>query len=145
MSSPRVFTVAEVNALIPTLSQLVGRQLLDQSDIERGLAELTRLRGGSPASLDRAPDDTPEVSRLKADLRERVLRYETGWREVRALGAVVKDPHIGLLDFYGRVNGRLVWLCWRYGEEALGFYHDLEAGYSSRQPLHEDTRARLLN
>ena len=145
MSSPRVFTIEEINGLIPRLSQLVGQQLLEQSEIEERLAELARLSGGLPGSLEASAGDAAEVARLKAELRGRISRYEAGWRDVQSLGAVVKDPQIGLLDFYGQVDGRLVWLCWRYGEDSLGYYHDLEAGYSGRRPLGSEVRERLLN
>ena len=145
MSTPRVFTIHEVDSLIPTLSDLVGRQLARQSEIERELAELARVLGSVPRSLEDHADDAPEGARLKRELRDRIARYEDGWRQVQQLGAVVKDPQIGLLDFYGRVDGKLVWLCWRYGEEVLGFYHELEAGYSGRRPLDRAQRDRLLN
>lgn len=143
--APRVFTIAEVNALIPALSALVGQQLLEQSAIEQGLAELTRLTGETPRSLEPAESDAPEVVRLKRELRQRVARYELGWRRVQAMGGVVKDPQAGLVDFYGRIDGRLVWLCWRYGEEAIGYYHDLDAGFSGRRPLTPEVRRVLLN
>lgn len=145
MTGPRIFTIEEVNALIPKLSHLVGRQLLEQSEIEQRLAELSRRSGGMPASLEVNANDGPEVARLKGELRDRVARYEDGWREIQALGAVVKDPQIGLLDFYGRIDGKVVWLCWRYGEEALEYYHELSAGYAGRRPLGATARERLLN
>jgi hypothetical protein len=145
MDSARVFTISEVNALIPTLSVLVAQQLREQSHIEQGLAELTRLEGETPLSLEHREGDVPEVRRLKAELRRRVSRYEAGWSKVRELGGVVKDPQIGLVDFYGRVEGHVVWLCWRYGEDSLGYYHDLDAGYSGRRPLSADVRKSLLN
>src|SRR6187431_1616275 len=71
---PRVFTIAEVNAIIPTLSQLVADQLLEQSAIEQGLGELTRLTGSSPKSLEPVSGDVPEVERRKRELRQRVGR-----------------------------------------------------------------------
>lgn len=145
MDSARVFTISEVNALIPTLSVFVAQQLREQSNIEQGLAELTRLQGETPITLEHREDDTPEVRRLKADLRRRVGRYEAGWSKVRELGGIVKDPQIGLIDFYGRVEGRVVWLCWRYGEDALGYYHELDGGYFRRRPLSADVRKSLLN
>lgn len=145
MTDRRVFTIAEVDALIPRLSTLVGQQLLRQSEIEQCLAELARLVGGLPRTLDPDDSDAEPVAKLKTELRARIARYEEGWRGVQELGAVVKDPQIGLVDFYGRVDGKLVWLCWRYGEESLRYYHELEAGYSGRRPLRPDTRARLLN
>jgi hypothetical protein len=142
--SPRVFTIEEVEALIPTLAHLVTAQLEQQGDIEQRLAELARLAGGLPRSLDDEPSDGSDVARLKRELRDRIACYEEGWRKVTELGAVIKDPQIGLVDFYGRIDGRLVWLCWKYGEESLGYYHELETGYSGRRPL-APVRERLLN
>lgn len=144
-TAQRIFTISEVNALIPALSTLVGEQLREQSEIEHGLAELMRLTGQPPRSLEPSKSDTSEVHRLKGDLRQRVSRYETGWQRVQKWGGVVKDPQTGLVDFYGRVEGKLVWLCWRYGEDSLGYYHDLTAGYSGRRPLSADLRRKLVN
>jgi len=141
----RVFTISEVNALIPTLSLFVAQQLREQSRIEQGLAELTRLQGETPLTLEHADSDAPEVRRLKADLRRRVTRYEAGWSKVRELGGVVKDPQIGLVDFYGRVEGRVVWLCWRYGEDSLGYFHGLDEGYAGRRPISANVRKHLVN
>jgi hypothetical protein len=76
---------------------------------------------------------------------ERIAAYEEGWSEVTSLGAVVKDVRTGLVDFYGRLDGRTVWLCWRYGEERIDFFHELDTGFSSRKPLSETARQKLLN
>jgi hypothetical protein len=133
MNADRIFTVEEVNALIPTLSDLVGLLLLQQSEIEQCLAELARLQGSVPRSLEPKTTDSTEVVRIKADLRRKVTSYAAGWRRVQELGAVVKDPQIGLLDFYGRLDGRLVWLCWRYGEDTIHSYHDFQVGFAARR------------
>jgi hypothetical protein len=144
-NAPRIFSIAEANALIPSLSALVADQLREQSEIEQGLAELTRLTGRAPRSLALNSEDSNEVGRLKQSLRERVRRYESGWEEVQRLGCVVKDPRIGLVDFYGRIEGRTVWLCWRYGEDSIGYYHDLDAGFSGRRALTPAVRRTLVN
>ncbi len=143
--SPRIFTIEEVDDLIPTLSLLVGGQLAQQSEIERALDELARATGSLPRSLEAQPDDDDEVRRMKAALRELIGRYEEGWRTVQSMGVLIKDPQVGLLDFYGRIDGRLVYLCWRYGEPALGYYHEIEAGYAGRRALAVETREKLLN
>ena len=44
------------------------------------------------------------------------------------MGAVLKDPRTGLVDFYGQVDGKRVWLCWKYGEDAVTHYHGLRRG-----------------
>lgn len=145
MNTQRVFTIAEVNALIPDLSDLVADQLREQSDIEQGLAELTCLSGMAPESLAPGVDDRSSVIKLKHDLRQRIARYEAGWARVQTMGGVIKDPQIGLVDFYGRIGEKLVWFCWRFGEDKLMHYHELESGYLNRRALTADLRRQLLN
>lgn len=145
MGLPRVFTPAEVQALIPELAELVGRQLERQSEIEKCLAELAQVAGGLPRSLSGDDSDSSAVATLKSELRDKIAGYERGWLDVQALGAVVKDAQIGLVDFYGRVDGRLVWLCWRYGEDSLRYWHDLDAGFSGRRPLRPEALERSWN
>ncbi|MCA9647827.1 MAG: DUF2203 domain-containing protein [Polyangiaceae bacterium] len=141
----RVFTVQEVDNLIPSLSSKVGDLLIARSEIERLVAELSEQLGYEPKSLALDSSDSGSVASMKQDLRQRMSRYEAGWSEIEAMGAFVKDPRIGLLDFYGNIEGRLVWLCWRYGEDSLGYYHELNAGYAGRRTLGRRERALLLN
>ncbi|MGE0328546.1 MAG: DUF2203 domain-containing protein [Polyangiaceae bacterium] len=141
----RVFTVEEVDNLIPGLSSKVGELLIERSEIERLVAELSEQLGHEPKSLQTEPSDSSGVASIKRDLRQRMSVYEQGWSEIEAMGAFVKDPRIGLLDFYGNIEGRLVWLCWRYGEDSLGYYHELNAGYAGRRTLGRRERALLLN
>lgn len=145
MTLPRVFTPAEVQALIPELAERVGRQLERQRDIEQCFGDLARRAGGLPGSLGPDPGGAPEIEKLKTELRRRIATYDSGWLDVQALGGVVKDPQVGLVDFYGRLEGKLVWLCWHYGEETLRYWHDLDAGFSGRRPLDPDTIARSWN
>ena len=54
---------------------------------------------------------------------------------IQALGVELKDPATGLLDFRAMRAGRAVYLCWRYGEPRIGFWHPLDTGIAGRQPL----------
>ena len=141
----RVFTLEAVNALVPELQGLVGRQLERRSGIEQLLARLGRELGDVPDRIVLDPADPHEVREMKRDLVRRIEEYRAGWREVEDMGAVLKDPRIGLLDFYGSVEGKMVWLCWKYGETEVLWYHALEEGFSGRKPIAESIRHRLLN
>jgi hypothetical protein len=145
MLQPRLFTLEEANALVPVLHRLVGRQMLRQAEIEDRLRQLKRTAGPDLHDLEIAEDDTVEIRQLKTDLMERIAAYEEGWQEVTSLGAVVKDTRTGLIDFYGQLEGRTVWLCWRYGEEKIDFFHELDSGFSGRKPLGPAARQKLLN
>jgi hypothetical protein len=141
----RVFTLEAVNELVPRLRNLVGRQLERRSAIEGLLVRLGRELGDVPERIVLDPSDPEEVRAMKRDLVSKIETYRAGWREVEGMGAVLKDARLGLLDFYGEVDGKLVWLCWRFGEAECGFYHALEEGFSARKAIGESVRLRLLN
>ena len=145
MANPQVFTLEAVNAMLPQLNVLVGRQLERRTEIERGLKSLSELIGEVPEAIIADPSDPAPVKTLKADLAKRIQEYQAGWREVEDLGAVLKDPRTGLVDFYGRVDGKLVWLCWKYGEHEVTHYHALDEGFSGRKPFRASIKVRLLN
>ncbi len=143
--SPQVFTLEEANALVPRLSELVGVQLSRRADIERALEKLAARIGTLPDAITIDEGDPDEVRRMKLDIAARVEGYQRGWRELESMGAVLKDARLGLVDFYGEVDGRRVWLCWKYGETAVTHYHGLDEGFSGRKPIEATVRQRHLN
>jgi hypothetical protein len=145
MGSTRQFTLEEANALVPMLGELVGRQMARRNDIEERLRKLAQTAGHVPRDLAVSDDDSIEVRQQKTDLVEQIAVYERGWQEVTSLGAVVKDPQSGLVDFCGQLDGRTVFFCWRYGEERIGFFHEIDAGFAGRKPLDAAARQSLLN
>ena len=54
---------------------------------------------------------------------------------IHEAGGLVKDLDAGLVDFPARREGVEVLLCWRLGEDEVGFWHGLEEGFSGRKPL----------
>jgi hypothetical protein len=140
-----VFTLEAANALVPKLSTLVARQLDRRQDIESRLRALAELVGEVPNEIVPNADDSSNVRSLKLDLLDRISEYQQGWREVEELGCVVKDARTGLVDFFGEVDGHRVWLCWKYGEPEIGFFHGLDEGYSGRRAIRASERRRLLN
>jgi hypothetical protein len=143
--SPTVFTLEAVNALVPRLKSLVTEQMGRRSEIEERLGRLAKLVGVVPGTISLEDRDPPKVRSLKEDLARRLERYRSGWQEVEEMGAVLKDPRTGLVDFYGQVDGKTVWLCWRYGEESVTHYHGLDEGFAGRKPIESTMRERHLN
>lgn len=92
----------------------------------------------------------PKVRPLLEDLQRRMTAYrrrpsdpvareiEALLREIGDLGAEVKDPDQGLVDFRARMRGREVYLCWRLGEpDHIAFWHDLDAGFAGRRIIED--------
>lgn len=67
----------------------------------------------------------------------RLARFYELAAAISEQGAELKDPDMGLLDFRALMNGREVLLCWRLGEERIGFYHELDQGFKQRRALDE--------
>jgi len=47
----------------------------------------------------------------------------------------VKDLDIGLLDFPCQVEGEVILLCWKLGEETITHWHSTTEGFASRKPI----------
>lgn len=134
MIDRRFFTLEEANAMVPKLARMVEEQLARARDIERRWREIQKEREqGKPTGSQ------------EEELHGDVDAYEAGWRAIEELGAVVKDPRMGLLDFYGTIDGKTVWLCWRYGERAVEHYHAIDEGFAGRKRIAGAVKAHLLN
>src|SRR5213592_3073533 len=90
----------------------------------------------------------PLVKRIVAD----IVALHPQWRDVVAhqindylvelqqIGCVFKGFEQGLVDFYGKLDGKEIFWCWKIGEDRIEHWHELEAGYAGRQPVPEVVR-----
>ncbi|HSQ63106.1 MAG TPA: DUF2203 domain-containing protein [Polyangiaceae bacterium] len=134
-----------VNALVPELSRVVGEQLELRRRIEAMLDDLAEKCGRPRGDVTPRASDTEPVRLAKGAVLAEVERYQAGWGRVESLGGVLKDPRAGLVDFYGHVDGRAVWLCWKYGEPVVDHYHLLDEGFAGRKRIDDARRRSLLN
>ena len=58
-------------------------------------------------------------------------------QQIKEMGVLLKDVDKGLCDFPYMRQGRVVYLCWQLGEEAIEYWHDIETGFAGREPLDE--------
>jgi hypothetical protein len=129
----RHFTPEEANeALVqvrPLVEQMVEERRLHRRALERQEELETRIRGNGggipPAEL---ADSAAEVERIGRELARIV-------DEIVACGAEVKDLDEGLVDFPALRRGETVLLCWRLGEDEIGFWHSVDDGFAGRRPL----------
>lgn len=64
--------------------------------------------------------------------------YEIGKHttEIHELGVQLKDYTRGLIDFPCLREGRIVLLCWQFGDgNKIKWWHETNAGFAGRQPL----------
>ncbi|RMG90655.1 MAG: DUF2203 family protein [Chloroflexi bacterium] len=120
----RYFTVEEANALLPRLEPLMKRLLERRARAARMSRELEHLL--QDVRIDFG-------GRLPSALALDFMEIERLIRQIQSLGCLVKDINVGLVDFLAERNGRDVYLCWRYGEPEVGYFHELHTGYNGRQ------------
>jgi len=134
----RLFSLREANALLGTLQEEFGRarELRDElMSIQQSLQETGRAIDGPDVAVD--PDAPPPVQRLQGRAARVIGKLREILREVAELGVEVKAAD-GLVDFRSKLHGRTVFLCWRYGEERVEFFHELDTGFAGRRPLPAD-------
>ena len=64
---------------------------------------------------------------------QQTLRAELLW--LAEQGILLRDPETGLVDVPAERDGRRVFLCWRLGEDRVGWFHEEQSGFSGRIPL----------
>ena len=128
----RLFTLAEANELIPVVRPL----LEDLSECKSGLGMI------QSALIEMTPQMRGNGHRLEALGLERQMeslvdRLAHGIRSIELLGIELKDIDEGLIDFPSLHQGRVVHLCWRLGEETIGYWHEITTGFAGRRPVSE--------
>jgi hypothetical protein len=56
-------------------------------------------------------------------------------QELEDLGVKLRDIDTGLLDFPAKKFGEVVYLCWKYGESSVEFWHTQNEGFASRKQI----------
>ena len=125
---PKYYTVGEANRTLPLVRRIVKdvvvthRRLLQIVEKYRSLSE-------DEAELELSG------CRLEEEVRELTERINGFIGELEQLGILFKGFEEGLVDFYGMLDGRAIFLCWKLGEESVEWWHELDAGYAGRQRL----------
>lgn len=136
--SKRLFTAAEINAMIPRLSDLVGEAMAlhrRASALQEALGEeRERIRASGGAVVDQR-DWKARVERLDGYS----IEVKQVLQQVLDMGGVTKDLEMGLVDFPGLVpeaaGSQPVNLCWKHGEDSVRFWHGFDEGYGQRKRL----------
>jgi len=136
MAKMKTFTLDQANALLPVLKTLLKRAMDAKKLIEAIEKEFQDLRhrilmsGGMTV-------DVPALSRRRNERDKIIQETKDALAEIHSIGVQVKDLDMGLLDFPCVVEEEVVLLCWKVGEEKIGFWHGQEEGFQGRKPIDE--------
>ena len=72
---------------------------------------------------------------LKQRLNSVITQFYESVELLENTGVVVKSIEQGLLDFPSKRFEEEVWLCWKYGETEIKFWHEKDSGFMGRKPI----------
>ena len=130
----RFYSIDDANARLEEVRPLLETLKADRDAVATLQRELDRAR---------ARNGDREHARELADrgeaIRERVRNMQRAVSQLQEWDVELRDIQTGLIDFPALASGRPIWLCWRLGEDAIGWWHEQNTGFDSRKPLLELT------
>jgi hypothetical protein len=130
----RTFTLSQAKELLPILQGLLrGIQEKKQrlEEIDQKFQEVNSrvlLHGG--LLVDIAP-----LAKLRAERDKLAEEIKDAVSEISAMGVQIKDLDTGLLDFPCAVDGEVILLCWKMGEETITHWHSTKDGFAGRKAI----------
>ena len=121
------FTTAEANQALPDVIKKFEYALAKKDTV-------SRLEQQLQASVS-AANSFEEHVRLKQKLNSAITRFYEALELLESTGVVVKSIDQGLLDFPSKRFDEEVWLCWKYGEAEVKFWHEKDSGFIGRKPI----------
>jgi hypothetical protein len=143
----RHFTVAEARALLPELDGVFQELAELRTELERHTDRVKILDAlWGTAVRETGNPDRDEFLTERSAARTVIRKMDRLVKE-RILALGIRFPQggleHGLVDFPTRLEGRTVYLCWRWGEEEIANWHEVDGGYAGRRPLTDDLAGEM--
>lgn len=132
------YTVEEANELLPEVRERLARLREAVQGVQFARGQVGDLEANWKEGIRKEGSPEQEAySRWKDRARqhEQTIEAELSWFQARSIE--VKDPVLGLVDFYATDGEDLVYLCWKEGEEEIQAWHTLDGGLAGRRPIDE--------
>ena len=121
------FTTNEANAALPDVIKKYEYALAKQTEV-RKLEQQLQMAVSTTNSFE-------EYVTLKQKLNSMITKFYESVEILENTGVVVKSIEQGLLDFPAKRFDEEVWLCWKYGETEIKFWHEKDSGFMGRKPI----------
>jgi hypothetical protein len=140
---PRIYTPREANALVPKLARIFDDidQIRTRLKTIKGKVDVLEMIWGEEVRAETNPDHR-EYAHYLEEIDQAKKDFDATTRKIAEFEGSLKSIEQGLVDFYGVIESRLVYLCWQRGEKAIEYYHHLEDGFQGRQPIPAEELAR---
>ncbi len=127
----KLFTLAEAERTLPLVCRIVQDLTAEYPAWRAAVAKFELLTGGARADWG----ETGELLAAREAVARHAERINRYLQELEGVGCVFKGFEAGLVDFYSLRDDRPIFLCWRLGESRITHWHDIDSGFSGRQPI----------
>ena len=121
------FTPNEANDALPDVIKKFEYALAKNNEVKKIEQEL-QISISTTNSLESYVD-------IKQRLNTAITKFYESVEILENTGVVVKSIEQGLLDFPSKRFEDEVWLCWKYGETEIKFWHEKDSGFMGRKPI----------
>ena len=121
------FTIVEANRALPEVTKKFEHAMAKRGEI----SEIEQRLQTSMSSTN----SFEEYVNIKQKLNTALTQFYAALESLEGTGVVVKSIEQGLLDFPSKRFDDEVWLCWKYGEAEIKFWHEKDVGFSGRKPI----------
>jgi len=127
----KLFTLAEAERTLPLVRRIVQDLTAEYPAWRTAVARFEVLTGGARADWG----ETQELVAARVAVTGHAEKINRYLQELEGIGCVFKGFEAGLVDFYSLRGDRPIFLCWRMGEERITYWHEIESGFTGRQPI----------
>ena len=121
------FSIKQANEILPTVIKKF-------EFVNAKKNELAKIEQQLQISLT-TTNNFEEYVTLKQKLNNAITKFYQAVEDLESTGVVVKSIDEGLLDFPSKRFDEEVWLCWKYGETEIKFWHEKDSGFRGRKPI----------
>jgi len=126
---PKYFTIEDAETLLPKIMEIMTAA--------RELKKIIEEKVDAWRKIQKTITESEEAV-VRGQIDFMASRLETLVGGITELGCFPKDLDQGLVDFPARVDGVEGYLCWKFGEPKIRFWHRLTDGYAGRKPLKKE-------
>jgi len=130
----KYFDRQQAEQLLPTIAVLLETAREQKRSIETLDQEFSQVQNRILLMGGLVPP-YPLLAQKRTERDAAMKKTREALAEIEKLGCLVKDLEIGLVDFPARRDNETVYLCWKLGEERIGYWHGVEEGFAGRKPL----------
>jgi hypothetical protein len=139
--NPKFFTIDDANAMIGFLESAFERIRRNRQRflwLQEEISILTLIV--ECGSDDRNPDarELEEKTKQLAIVDREIARAKAAITET---GCIIKDEDSGMVDFFSIQNNTVVYLSWKKGEDAIGYWRSIRDTSGDRRPLERSPSA----